>query len=320
MDKLVKALITDYYPFEVMENSFQIGLPPGREAVRFRVLIGGALLVSLLFHIITIGGLNKISLFSPGIITIEPPEQSVHLEFVDSPDRIMEVDKEPVTNLISDRTSLAQDMIPDKTALTDSPRSVGTVEERSIRKAAAGEPGAIEAPAQKEKIADDNEKEIGDTQADRSGQSEESTSRAIEARTGDISPIPGEGRDKFFAPEAESPEGKTWILKQVAYNARSTEVGKYLARMKPRVVNLWQFNVMNNTFFVRSTRTHILFKIMPDGHLENVVVNEHLGPDMEMRYALNAVEYAQPYEPLNQEILDYIKDDGLWIEFHFQYH
>jgi hypothetical protein len=59
---------------------------------------------------------------------------------------------------------------------------------------------------------------------------------------------------------------------------------------------------------------------MPDGHLENVVVNEHLGPDMEMRYSLNAVEYAQPYEPLNQEILDYIKDDGLWIEFHFRYH
>jgi len=301
-------------------NTIQIGLPPGREAVRFRLLIGGALLVSLLFHIITIGGLSKIPLFSPGIIIIEPPEQSVHLEFVDSPDRIMEVDKEPVTNLISDRTSLAQDMIPDKTDLTDSPRSVGTVEERSIRKVATGEPGAIEAPAQKQKISDDNEKEIGDTQADKSGQSEESPARAISARAGDVSPIPGEGGDKFFAPEAESPEGKTWILKQVAYNARSTEVGKYLARMKPRVVNLWQFNVMNNTFFVRSTRTHILFKIMPDGHLENVVVNEHLGPDMEMRYSLNAVEYAQPYEPLNQEILDYIKDDGLWIEFHFRYH
>jgi len=97
-----------------MLHTFQIGLPPGREAVRFRLLIGGALLVSLLFHIITIGGLSKIPLFSPGIIIIEPPEQSVHLEFVDSPDRIMEVDKEPVTNLISDHTSLAQDMIPDK--------------------------------------------------------------------------------------------------------------------------------------------------------------------------------------------------------------
>jgi len=136
----------------------------------------------------------------------------------------------------------------------------------------------------------------------------------------DVSPIPGEGADKYHAPEADSPEGKTWILKQVAYNARSTEVGKYLARMKPRVVNLWQFNVMNNTFFVRSNRTHILFKIMPDGSLENVVVNEHQGPDMEMSYSLNAIDYSQPYEPLSQEILDYIKDDGLWVEFHFRYH
>lgn len=124
-----------------MVNTLQIGLPPGREAVRFRLLIGGALLVSLLFHIITIGGLSKVSLFPPGIVIIEPPEQSVHLEFVNSPDRIMEIDQEPVTNIISDRTSLAQDMIPDKTDLTESPRSVGRVEERSIRKVATGNPG-----------------------------------------------------------------------------------------------------------------------------------------------------------------------------------
>lgn len=302
-----------------MVNTLQIGLPPGREAVRFRLLIGGALLVSLLFHIITIGGLSKVSLFPPGIVIIEPPEQSVHLEFVNSPDRIMEVDQEPVTNIISDRTSLAQDMIPDKTDLTESPRSVGRVEERSIRKVATGNPGAIEAPAQEQKRSDDNKKEVGETRANEIDRKMESPPRMIEAQAGDISPIPGEGKDKFFAPAAESPEGKTWILKQVAYNARSTEVGKYLARMKPRVVNLWHFNVMNNSFFVRSIRTHVLLKIMPDGSLENVVVNEHLGPDMEMRYGLNAVEYAQPYEPLSQDILDYIKDDGLWIEFHFRY-
>ena len=303
-----------------MSNTFQIGLPTGREAVRFRLMIGGALLVSLLFHIITIGGLSKVPLFSPGIVIIEPPEQSVHLEFVDSPDRIMEVEDAPDTNLISDRTSLAQDMIPDHTERTESPRSVGEVEERSIRKVATGEPGAIEVPAQDRKESVDNDTEIGDTRKNEFGQSNTSPAQAISAQAGDISPIPGQGEDKYFAPAAETPEGKTWILKQVAYNARSNEVGKYLARIKPRVVNLWQFNVMNNTFFVRTIRTHILVKIMPDGSLENVVVNEHLGPDMEMRYSLNAVEHAQPYEPLNQEILDYIKDDGLWIEFHFRYH
>jgi hypothetical protein len=310
-------------------NTIQIGLPPGREAVRFRLLIGGALLVSLILHIITIGGLSKLPLFYPGIIIIEPPEQSVHLEFVDSPERIMEVDEAPDTNVISDRTSLAQDVIPDQTDRTDSPRSVGTVEEKSIRKAAAGAPGVIEVPAPEEKISDDaqSKKIIDDDnngiEKPRGRENElnkEPSSRENPARMGDVSPIPGEGADKFHAPEADSPEGKTWIFKQVAYNARSTEVGKYLARMKPRVVNLWQFNVNNNTFWVRSTRTHVLFKIMPDGSLKDVVVNEHDGPDMEMSYSLNAVEYSQPYEPLSQEILDHIKDDGLWVEFHFRYH
>ncbi|MEA1928039.1 MAG: hypothetical protein U9N73_07510 [Candidatus Auribacterota bacterium] len=297
-------------------NVIRIGLPAGREVVRFRFLIGGALLVSLLFHIIIIGGLNRIPLFSPGIIVIEPPELSVQLEFVDSPKRIMEVEQEPDTNLISDRTSLAQDMIPDKTDLTDSPRSVGTVEEKSIRKSAAGEPGTISAPPRETKPSRAKDNPIGEIGSNK----KKIDSHPVSSRPGEVSPIPGQGGDKYYAPEAESPEGKTRILKQVAYNVRSTEVGKYLARMKPRVVNLWQFNVMNNTFFVRSTRTHILIKIMPDGSLDKVVVNEHQGPDMEMRYSLNAVEHGQPYEPLNQKILDYIQDDGLWIEFHFRYH
>ena len=312
-----------------MVNSIQIGLPPGREAVRFRLLIGGALLVSLILHIITIGGLSKLPLFYPGVIVIEPPEQSVHLEFVDSPERIMEVDEVPDTNVISDRDSLAQDVIPDQTDRTDSPRSVGTVEEKSIRKAAAGDPGVIEVPAPEEKISDDSQsgKTIDDDdngiekpRGRENDLSQETRAHKNTARQGEISPIPGEGADKYHAPEADSPEGKTWILKQVAYNARSTEVGKYLARMIPRVVNLWQFTVNNNTFWPRSSRTHVLFKIMPDGSLENVVVNEHDGPDMEMSYSLNAIEYSQPYEPLSQEILDYIQDDGLWVEFHFRYH
>lgn len=310
-------------------NTIHIGLPPGRETARFKILISGALILSIILHIIIIGGLNKIQPFSHDVVIIEPPQQSVHLEFVDSPERIKEVEQEPETNLISDRTSLAQDVIPDKTDLTDSPRSVGTVKEKSIRKVAKGEPGAIEMPAPKKNISQDDvgKKSIIDnkqgeekTRAAQSVLNKESPPREKGARPGDISPIPENGEDKFHAPEADSPEGKTWILKQVAYNARSNEVGKYLARLKPRVINLWQFNVMNNTFFVRSARTHILFKIMPDGSLENLVVNEHIGPEQEMSYSLNAIEYSQPFEPLSQEILDYIKDDGLWIEFHFRYH
>jgi hypothetical protein len=34
---------------------------------------------------------------------------------------------------------------------------------------------------------------------------------------------------------------------------------------------------------------------------------------------LSAIENAQPYEPLTREILDYIAEDGLWLEFNFLY-
>ncbi len=302
-------------------TQIRTGLPPDREAVRFRFLIGGAILISLLLHVITIGGLNRIPVFSPGVIVIEPPEQSVRLWFIESPERIEEVKEEPLdTNLISDRSSLAQDVIPDRTSKTEAPRSVGTVPERSIRKVPAGEPGVIEAPARVAQQPADEDPAIGETGISEAARREQARSGRISARAGDLSPIPSHGNDKYYSPEAESPEGRTRILKQIAYNARSTAVGKYMARMKPRVVNLWQFNVMNNTFYVRSTQTHILFKIMPDGSLDKLVVNEHDGPDLEMRYSLYAVEQSQPFEPLNDEIMEYIKDDGLWIEFHFRYH
>jgi hypothetical protein len=97
-------------------------------------------------------------------------------------------------------------------------------------------------------------------------------------------------------------------------------VGKYLGRIYPRVVNLWHFNVMKNTFFPRSDRTSIFFKIMPDGNLGRIMLNQHQGPPVEITYSLNAIDYAQPFPPLTAEILDYINDDGLWLEFNFIYH
>lgn len=304
-----------------MLNTIHIGLLPEREAVRFRILIGGAILISLLLHVIAIGGLSRIPVFSPGVIVIEPPERSVRLWFIESPERIEEVKEEPLdTDLISDRSSLAQDVIPDRTSKTEAPRSVGTVPERSIRKVPAGEPGEIEAPARDARPPADKDPATGETGISEAARREQAHSGRISARAGDLSPIPFHGNDKYYSPEAESPEGRTRILKQIAYNARSTAVGEYMARMMPRVVNLWHFIVMTNIFEPRSTQTHILFKIMPDGSLGKLVVNEHDGPDLEMRYSLNAVEQSQPYEPLNDEIMEYIQDDGLWIEFHFRYH
>ena len=284
---------------------------------RFRFLIVLSLIISLAFHLGIFTLLRKIPLLSPGALIINPPPEAVRLEFVDSPDRILPPEDEPRdTNLISDRASRAQDVIPDETESTARPRSVGTVEEKSIRKIPAGQPGSLEEAGRNAVSlpADERGIEIGETSRE-----EDIEPRSEKAREEGESPYRLGGRDRYLSPEAEEPDGETSILKQVAYNAFSPAVGKYLARLKPRVKNLWDLTIMKNTYYVHSENTSVFFKIMPDGRLENVIA-KHEGPEMEMYYALNAVEKSQPFEPLTDEILDYIKDDGLWLEINFIYH
>lgn len=235
------------------------------------------------------------------------------LKFVDSPDRIEPAEEIPPTNLISDRSSLAQDMIPDQVEVDESPRAVGDASEESVRKSPGGEPLTVAAPPRAESPVREGEEGVG------AREKPAETDPRIAAPPGDKSPIVEYGEDEFYAPEEDSPEGRARILKQISYNMLSTEVGKYLSRLKPRVVNLWHLNIMRSTFHVRSDKTHVLFKINPDGTLGKVMVNKHDGPDLEMRYGLNAVETAAPYEPLSREILDHIKSDGLWLEFRFLY-
>lgn len=284
---------------------------------RFRLLIVISLLISLAFHLGIFTLLKKIPLLSPGVLITTPPAESVRLEFIDSPERILPPEEEPRdTNLISDRASRAQDVIPDKTEATDRPRSVGAVEEKSIRKVPAGRPGGLEEPGREAPFppAENLGVSMGEI-----ARKEELERREESARAEGESPFQLQGRDRYLSPEAEDPDGKTNILKQVAYNAFSPAVGKYLARLKPRVKNRWDLTIMKNTFYVHSENTTVFFKIRPDGSLENIKA-EHAGPEMEMYYALNAIEKAQPFEPLTEEILEYIKDDGLWLEINFIYH
>ena len=277
-------------------------------------LIWGAAAASLLVHALVIFGLRTFPIVSPGALLIEPPERRVALQFVDSPERIEPVEEVPPTDLVSDRSSRAQDMVPDRVEVDESPRAVGISRERSVRKEPGGEPKPVEPPRREAEAVPDRPVGVGDRE-----EQSLSRERSPSSSSSSESPIIARGEDTFYSPEEESPEGRARILKQISYNMRSTEVGQYLARLKPRVVNLWHFNVMQSTFYVRSGHTHILFKIMPDGSVRKVMVNKHDGPDLEMRYGLNAIEMAQPYEPLSEEILEYIKDDGLWLEFRFQY-
>ncbi len=276
-------------------------------------VIWAAAAASLLIHVLLVAGL-QVWLFAPrepGFL--EPPSRRVALRFVDSPERIEPVEEVPPTDLISDRSSLAQDMIPDRAEVDESPRAVGIAPTESVRKEPSGEPRPVEAPPREEVPERDLAEGVGVPE-----EPAEPVER-IAAAPGTESPILGRGPDSYYSPEEDSPEGRARILKQISYNMRSTEVGRYMARLTPRVTNLWHFNVRQGTFFVRSERTHVLFKIMPDGSVGEMMVNRHDGPDLEMRYGLNAIEMAQPFEPLSQEILDYVEDDGLWLQFNFRY-
>jgi len=247
------------------------------------------------------------------------PAPSVEVEFVDSPERVAPVrdDDEP-GHLLSDRESRAQDTIPDRPEETDQPRMAGTAEIKSIRKVPRGA-----APPQPERNGGeqgrDEEVEPEEGVLTAQAGSRETDRSTAPSLAEDGLPLPLDGADEFLSPEAYSPEGKALILKQAAYNTRSDAVGRYLARIKPRIANFWTLVVMNSAFYIRTRHTSILFKIMPDGSLGEIMVNEHDGPAWEVRYALRAVQGAAPFEPLDREILDFIRDDGLWIEFGFTY-
>jgi len=276
-------------------------------------LAWGAVAASLLLHVLVIFGLRRIPIMSPGDLLIDVPRREVALKFVDSPERIEPVEEVPPSNLISDRSSLAQDMVPDRVEVDESPRAVGHAPEESVRKSPGGEPLTVAAPPRAQSPVREGEEGVG------AREKPAEADPRMAAPPGDKSPIAAHGEDEFYSPEEDSPAGRARILKQISYNMRSTEVGKYLARLKPRVVNLWHLNIMRNTFYVRSDKTHVLFKINPDGTVDKVMVNKHDGPDLEMRYGLNAIEVAAPYEPLSEGILNHIKSDGLWLEFRFLY-
>lgn len=272
---------------------------------------------SLFLHLLLFWGAGRTHLFRIPLFPT-PPRPGVTLEFVDSPERIAKADSDPESRLISDRDSRPQDTVPDHDDQESEPRSDGTAPGRSVRK--------VPRTAQEAKPAEGGQESGRDEQVDsgegmitaRAGEQEGERALSPALQEG-LLPLDLDGLDEFLSPEALNPEGKAQVLKQIAYNTRSTAVGRYLSRLKPRVSNLWMLVVMNNTHYVRSRRTSILFKIMPDGNLGQVMLNEHDGPAWEVRYALKAVTGAAPYEKLDQEILDSIKDDGLWLEFTFNY-
>ena len=290
-----------------------------KEERQVGTILFAAAAASLLLH----GGvffiLKDIPIMTGVKIKPETAPPSLRLEFVDSPARLEKPKEEPLdTNLISDRVGRAQDVIPDDTDLTDSPRSVGSVPDKSIRKVpSGGEEDASEEAilARQESLAGRGTGIRKETvSAEQAGKQEE---KRVDSGKGVID---RGGADKFLSPEAEDPAGKTRILKQVAYNTRSPAVGKYLARLKPRIVNLWHFKIINHLSHPRSRQTSVLFKIKPDGNLEKVTLNEHLGPPPEMILGLEAVAEAGPFPPLPIEVLEHIRDDGLWLEFTFKYY
>lgn len=282
------------------------------ERQSFHHLLAACLLLSFLLHLLLGLSLKKMNFIS-AVRMATPPARRVHLTFVDSPERIAPLEEEPEkTNLISNKSSRAQDMIPDREKDSPLPRAVGSARVKSIRLRTEGKPKSFRETAHRQV-----QEKPPQNKTPGAPEEESVRGRRAEPRA---HPYPVEGRNKFSSPEADHPEGKADILKQVAYNVRSTAVGRYITRINPRIVNLWHLNIMKNSFFIRSKETSILFKIMPDGRLGRIKLNYHKGPEIEMRYTLNAIENAAPFPPLTKEVLDYIKEDGLWLTENFLYH
>ena len=281
-----------------------------------RLLLAAAA-ASLFLHCGLLFLLRDIPIMGTVERSIRESKPSLRLQFVDSPARVETPEKEPEdTRLVSDKASLAQDVIPDRTDRTDSPRSVGEARVKSLRKVPAAGPR----PEREEPTGGQNQTlEARDTGRGGDRHSRKIRQQAEKIITGDTGIFNLSGVDRYLSAEADDPEGKTRILKQVAYNTRSPAVAKYFGRIMPRIRILWDFKTYYNTLYISSEYTSVLCKVMPDGRIGELILNDHQGPPIDSLLGLEAVAEAAPFEPLPIDVLEYIRDDGLWLEFNFLY-
>jgi hypothetical protein len=113
-------------------------------------------------------------------------------------------------------------------------------------------------------------------------------------------------------------------LEEWSYNTKSNAVARYFSSELKKISNIWQLELYSsqefaNSLFYDLKKTVVVFKIMPDGKLEDLQIIEHDGKELAQRFPVFAIEKTAPFKPLPPKVLSYIRTDGLWVKIEFNY-
>ena len=140
------------YPGDVRVETGPFSTPPSR---RFRLTLGGAILISLLLHLLLVvgvmvsGAANVLILpLSPSVPSQARPPGSLQFTFVDVPDD-EPVTANPQARLLSDKDRVARQSVPtppDATQFSTDPHSVGNSQLRQLPRGAPPSTAASPTP------------------------------------------------------------------------------------------------------------------------------------------------------------------------------
>ncbi|MDP8219351.1 MAG: TonB C-terminal domain-containing protein [Candidatus Theseobacter exili] len=298
-----------------------------------KIRFGIAFILSIAVHLTAVVSLQNTSKpFVP--VIIKPP--ALKLDFVAAPSNAIKKSPPPETTKISDMDTLASDMNESKSA-DKSPNLDGETDNSSIKDPFSPQKEETSIlPEPQESIAELSSKEDDTKKQEKN----DSIKIAVQEEDKDIAvketsePEPEQKIEKEIShtpsealPSTQGlgtisekrPLSNAEALAEASYNARSTEIGKYMKSALQTISNQWQLSLLYSQTSVNATKTVVLFQILQSGEISDIRVIYHNGDIISQRYPLNAIEKASPLPPIPEEVLINLRKKGLWFKIEFKY-
>jgi hypothetical protein len=283
-------------------------------------------------------------------------EKNILLEFVPASSKVQE--KKPLnpSPLISEKNTSAQNPLSKPDLPKNDPYQHGIVEHPSLERSSFSMPPAppprkdspqiddekiaskkLTSLSQTEFLKIENIKSAGDKEEKKQIKEIEKEEKIPKRKTekpkvplsqrvkkDGMDPGPLAKADDFTSPARKNVTTTSEILEEWSYNTKSHAIARYFSSEFKKISNIWQLELYSSQEFATSLfydlkKTVVVFKIMPDGKLENLQIIEHDGNELAQRFPVFAIEKTAPFKPLPPKVLSYIRTDGLWVKIEFNY-
>ncbi len=314
----------------------------------------GACVISLLIHSGGFAFYNYHEIFTQSLKTPSPqPLESkteipkeITLEFIPAPDKIIEKKPTVPTNIVSEKSTTAQNSISKPELSKGAAYQHGILEHIALERISSP---AIKpqkpSPEQKNLFQESNPllKELSPSQEEgittKKGNLLKEKNQQKKKIEEDLlkqpqyemfskpqKPVPPIPRkvEELPTPAKKNLTSISEILGETSYNAGSNAAARYFAKEFKKISSVWRLELYTSGEFAHRVnlnlkKTVVVFQIMPDGHFEDLQVIEHEGDSLGIRYPVNAIEKTAPFTPLPKDVLSYIRTQGLWVRIEFNY-